>query len=126
MRMTDLWFWKLASILETILDGYLDIQRKMSKLYLCIFKQSFTFWYSYFLQLSKQLGTRFNEYKKCIWEIERTAEAWTQNKVQSPQGKQLKSEKLKVVMCYLYRYCKHYTCTKYYFLGFIKQGRFIT
>lgn len=30
------------------------------------------------------------EYKKCIWEIERTAEAWTQNKVQSPQGKSIK------------------------------------
>lgn len=42
---------------------------------------------SYFSQLARQLSGRVEEYKRCIWEVERTAESWTQNKVQSPQGK---------------------------------------
>ncbi|CEP17190.1 hypothetical protein [Parasitella parasitica] len=39
----------------------------------------------YFSQLARQLNDRVEEYKRCIWEVERTAESWTQNKVQSPQ-----------------------------------------
>ncbi|KAI8327333.1 hypothetical protein EDC96DRAFT_532101 [Choanephora cucurbitarum] len=39
----------------------------------------------YFSQLTKQLNGRLEEYKKYIWEIERTVESWSQNKVQSPQ-----------------------------------------
>lgn len=39
----------------------------------------------YFSQLARQLSGRVEEYKRCIWEVERTAESWTQNKVQSPQ-----------------------------------------
>ena len=45
------------------------------------------FFCSYFSQLAKQLNGRLEEYKKYIWEIERTVESWSQNKVQSPQGK---------------------------------------
>ncbi|KAI7895665.1 uncharacterized protein EV154DRAFT_598958 [Mucor mucedo] len=40
---------------------------------------------NYFSLLAKQLGGRLEEYKKCIWEIERTAESWSHNRVQSPQ-----------------------------------------
>ncbi|RCH84840.1 hypothetical protein CU098_004944, partial [Rhizopus stolonifer] len=39
----------------------------------------------YFSQLTKKLSGKLEEYKRCIWEIERTAESWSQNKVQSPQ-----------------------------------------
>lgn len=39
----------------------------------------------YFSQLAKQLSGRLEEYKKCIWEIETTAESWAHNRVQSPQ-----------------------------------------
>lgn len=40
----------------------------------------------YFNLLAKELSGRLEEYKRCIWEIERTAESWTHYKVQSPQG----------------------------------------
>ncbi|GAA5799030.1 hypothetical protein HPULCUR_004439 [Helicostylum pulchrum] len=39
----------------------------------------------YFSVLAKQLHRRLEEYKKCIWEIERTAQSWIHNRVQSPQ-----------------------------------------
>ncbi|KAI9361015.1 hypothetical protein BD770DRAFT_383971 [Pilaira anomala] len=39
----------------------------------------------YFSLLAKQLDRRLEEYKKCIWEIERTAESWSHNRMQSPQ-----------------------------------------
>lgn len=39
----------------------------------------------YFSLLAKQLTSRLEEYKKCIWEIERTAESWSKNRAQSPQ-----------------------------------------
>ncbi|RCH91091.1 hypothetical protein CU097_012037, partial [Rhizopus azygosporus] len=39
----------------------------------------------YFSLLAKQLASRLEEYKKCIWEIERTAESWSKNRAQSPQ-----------------------------------------
>ncbi|GAA5811069.1 hypothetical protein MFLAVUS_004498 [Mucor flavus] len=39
----------------------------------------------YFSLLAKQLHRRLEEYKKCIWEIERTAQSWTHNRIQSPQ-----------------------------------------
>ncbi|KAG0180501.1 hypothetical protein DFQ29_000590 [Apophysomyces sp. BC1021] len=38
----------------------------------------------FFNSLATQLQGRVEEYKKCIWEIERTAESWMQNKAQSP------------------------------------------
>jgi hypothetical protein len=74
-----------------MLDGYLDIQRMMSKLtlkrksFVCIILT--LFYVSYFTLLAKELSGRLEEYKKCIWEIERTAESWTHSRVQSPQGK---------------------------------------
>ncbi|KAG2232398.1 hypothetical protein INT48_007302 [Thamnidium elegans] len=39
----------------------------------------------YFSLLAKQLDRRLEEYKKCIWEIERTAQSWAHNRMQSPQ-----------------------------------------
>ncbi|KAI8979015.1 hypothetical protein BDB01DRAFT_259260 [Pilobolus umbonatus] len=39
----------------------------------------------YFAVHAKRLTSRLEEYKKCIWEIERTIESWTQNRRQSPQ-----------------------------------------
>ncbi|KAF7729414.1 hypothetical protein EC973_004393 [Apophysomyces ossiformis] len=41
----------------------------------------------FFHSLALQLQARLEEYKRCIWEIERTAESWMQNKTQSPDGK---------------------------------------
>ncbi|KAG1457899.1 hypothetical protein G6F46_006401 [Rhizopus delemar] len=39
----------------------------------------------YFSLIAKQLSHRVEEYKRTVWEIERTAESWTKNKAQSPQ-----------------------------------------
>ncbi|KAG1131315.1 hypothetical protein G6F42_003363 [Rhizopus arrhizus] len=39
----------------------------------------------YFSLISKQLANKVEEYKQCIWEIERIVDSWIKNKVQSPQ-----------------------------------------
>ncbi|RCI04015.1 hypothetical protein CU098_012869, partial [Rhizopus stolonifer] len=39
----------------------------------------------YFSLLASELSTRMEEYEKYIWEIERTAESWRENRNQAPQ-----------------------------------------
>lgn len=74
--------------------GYLAIQMKMSMLqkYNSTVFLLIRIFFSYFSLISKQLANKVEEYKQCIWEIERIVDSWIKNKVQSPQGK-LKKKK---------------------------------
>jgi hypothetical protein len=87
MQMMGVLLLKHVGILAQHLAGSLVVQMKTSKCYMIFLYNFINHILSYFSLLAKQLTNRLEEYKKCIWEIERTAESWSKNRAQSPQGK---------------------------------------
>jgi hypothetical protein len=89
MQMMGVLLLKHPNILVLHVVGYLVIQMRMSKFFFkkkkLIFYLPSLFLFSYFSLIAKQLSHRIEEYKRTVWEIERTAESWTKNKAQSPQ-----------------------------------------
>ncbi|ORZ13187.1 hypothetical protein BCR42DRAFT_72445 [Absidia repens] len=55
----------------------------------------------YFMTLSTRLAIRMEEYNHCVREIEFTANSWTKNRAQSPQGKKKKRKKknIGIIQC---------------------------